>query len=67
VLHSVRSLLLEAFFDGRPVFPFIDQGKDLTYTREREKSGKEEREKPRGREPWGYAALLLCGRVLLVL
>jgi hypothetical protein len=28
--------------------------------RERER-GKEEREKPRGREPWGYATLLIGG------
>jgi hypothetical protein len=35
---------------GSLAFPFIDQGKDLGYMRERER-GKEEREKPRGREP----------------
>jgi hypothetical protein len=32
---------------GRPVFPFIDQGKDLGYMRER---GKEEREKAKREE-----------------
>jgi hypothetical protein len=37
---------------GHPVFSFIDQEKDLGYTREREreKRGKE-REKLRGRKP----------------
>jgi hypothetical protein len=35
---------------GHPAFPFIDQGKDLGYERER-KRRKEERENPRGRGP----------------
>jgi hypothetical protein len=43
---------------GCPAFPFIDQGKDQGYTREREKEEKKEEEKRRRREPRGIAALL---------
>jgi hypothetical protein len=43
-------IVLEVFFwklfsMGRPVFPFIDQGKDLGYTREREKKVEKKKEK----------------------
>jgi hypothetical protein len=46
---------------GCLAFPFIDQGKDLGYTRERMKKEKKQR-----REPWG-CAVLLCRWVLLVI
>jgi hypothetical protein len=52
---------------GCPAFPFVDQGKDLGYTREREKEEKKEEKKQRRREPWGCTALLLHRWVLLVL
>jgi hypothetical protein len=56
---------------GCPAFPFIGQGKDSGYTRERDRERErrkrktEEREKQR-RQPRGYAALSSCKCVLLV-
>jgi hypothetical protein len=43
---------------GHLAFPFIDQGKDLGYTGERERKRKRRK---RGREPWSYATLSSAG------
>jgi hypothetical protein len=48
---------------GRPTFSFIDQGKDLGYTREREK---EKKEKNRGKEGPGATSSFSDERVPLV-
>jgi hypothetical protein len=49
---------------GCPAFPFIDQGKDLGYSREKEKKKKEEN---RGEEgPGATSSVLSDGRVPLM-
>jgi hypothetical protein len=51
-----------------PAFPFIDQGKDLGYTKERERE-KEKKKKEKNRGEGGLGAMssfFSGGRVLLV-
>jgi hypothetical protein len=68
VLEIVHRPLKNLSQDEAPSLPFYGPREGpRVHEREKWKRGKEEREKLRGRELWGYVALLLRTRVLQVL